>query len=279
MLKKKFSIPSYRLFLRIFLAISSLTLVSLATVFTNPASAAGTDSPPPQEYLALGDSVAFGVQPNGNFSHGYAQDLSGSLQAQNFSQFSDLGCPGETSSSFMYGNSSGNIPVPNCRGPQLSGALADLHQHKTSLVTLQLGANDILNAVDPYHCTVNSDLFNNDLNQLDLNLTQTILPQLYITLTRTSDQPTDLVLVEYYNPLQQACPNSAPYFDALNAHLETDAGIGHATVAHIADSFTPSNVCDLTWICSNTPDIHPTSQGYQVIANDIYQQLSFTNPS
>src|SRR5437667_12810640 len=56
-----------------------------------------------QQYLALGDSLAFGVQPNGDFTHGYVNDLFQVLQNEGTQKVTNYGCPGETSTTFITG--------------------------------------------------------------------------------------------------------------------------------------------------------------------------------
>jgi lysophospholipase L1-like esterase len=56
-----------------------------------------------QYYLALGDSLAFGVQPNGDFTHGYVTDLFKALHQEGVKDKLNLGCPGETSGSLING--------------------------------------------------------------------------------------------------------------------------------------------------------------------------------
>jgi lysophospholipase L1-like esterase len=278
--KKKSLIPS-TFFLRILLALSTLALLSFAAIFTISASAAATHSESPREYLALGDSLAFGFQPDGDFTHGYVTDLFQRLQTKrHFDKLVNLGCSGETSSSFIEGN---NIleGTPTCPGPQvggsfpqLSAALTNLQQNadRTGLITLQIGANDVLDAINPANCTVQADLFNTNLATLDQNLTQIILPQLHKALKNDRGHHTRLVLVKYYDPFQQVCPNATPFVKILNDHLQNDATAGHASTVDIDDSFN-GRVCDLTWMCSTSPDIHPIDRGYQVIAEDIFQQI------
>src|SRR5579859_2131845 len=77
------------LFTRILFVFFSLPL--LAMISTTNISVAAAHSETPQQYLALGDSLAFGFQPNGDFTHGYAVDLFQTLQAkQHFGKFVDL---------------------------------------------------------------------------------------------------------------------------------------------------------------------------------------------
>ena len=54
-------------------------------------------------YLALGDSLAFGFQPNGDFTDGYVNDLFNELHEEGVKDFTNLGCPGETSSTLISG--------------------------------------------------------------------------------------------------------------------------------------------------------------------------------
>lgn len=60
--------------------------------------------PRPQHYLALGDFLAYGFQPNDDHTHGYVDDFFTFLQSRGGVQdHQNLGCPGETSSTFISG--------------------------------------------------------------------------------------------------------------------------------------------------------------------------------
>ena len=138
--------------------------------------------PRPQHYLALGDSLAYGFQPNGDHTHGYVDDFFTFLQNQGVQDHQNLGCPGETSSSFING---GKCPYPSPFSSQLATAVGYLQQQahagQVSLITLDIGANDLLSDTDPTTCKV-SNTFDADLQTLDNNLTKTILPQLHAAL-------------------------------------------------------------------------------------------------
>src|SRR5258705_4329075 len=60
---------------------------------------------PSQHYLALGDSLAFGFQPNGDYAHGYVDDFFTYLQSQGVQDHQNLSCPSETSTTFLLGGS------------------------------------------------------------------------------------------------------------------------------------------------------------------------------
>jgi lysophospholipase L1-like esterase len=86
-------------------------------------------------------------------------------------------------------------------------------------------------------------------------------------------------MMNYYDPFQNECPNTVPYIQTINQHLTSDA----SNYAHIVDVFSAfggtavpdSHTCSYTWICSVFGDIHPTSQGYQVIANTFESSVGY----
>src|SRR5690349_10068078 len=105
-----------------------------------PASAANRGGTP--QYLALGDSLAFGYQPTRDFTQGYVQQLYATLHAkQPALALTNLGCPGETSRTLRLG---GRCPYPN-GASQLDTAVAFLraHRHSVRLVTIDIGGNDV----------------------------------------------------------------------------------------------------------------------------------------
>ena len=106
-------------------------------------------APPATYYLALGDSLSQGVQPNAAgvsvmTRDGYADQVYAALHPSRPGlKLVKLGCPGETTASMINGGI--------CRyrdGSQLAAAVAFLQAHRgrVLLVTLDIGAND------PEHC-------------------------------------------------------------------------------------------------------------------------------
>jgi lysophospholipase L1-like esterase len=227
---------------------------------------------PKKYYLALGDSLAFGYQPDLNFSDGYVSDFSVDLKAHGTSSDANMGCPGETSVTFLNGKCS----VPLLRkypyiGSQLNAAVHYLNVHagQVSPVTLDIGANDIISDINTSDCSVNISKFNSDLATVDTNLTQTILPALHKALTVNGQLTGDLLLMNYYNPYQNICPATLPYLEMLNQHLANDAS-GYGQIVNVFDAFggpSQPNVCSYTWMCSIFKDIHPKDKGYSVIAS------------
>jgi lysophospholipase L1-like esterase len=231
---------------------------------------------PKKYYLALGDSLAFGYQPDLNFKQGYADDFFSNLKGHGVKNLANMGCPEETSSTFM----NGGCPYTFLHkyfylGAQLNAAVNYLHNHagQVSPVTLDIGANDVLGDINTSNCTVSSN-FESDLTNLDTNLTGTILPQLKTALTVKGKLTGDLVMMNYYDPYQNICPNSVSIIQTFNKHLKADVS-GFGIIVNVFGAFggagVPNpNICTYTWMCATPPlgpNIHATDLGYSVIAN------------
>ena len=107
------------------------------------AASASTAGPAVPYYLALGDSLAVGLQPSSSgdvpTSNGYVNDIySVYRRLMPRLQLEDLGCSGETTSSMIEGGS-----CPYSLGNQLEQAVAFLQSHDVVLVTIDIGANDV----------------------------------------------------------------------------------------------------------------------------------------
>jgi lysophospholipase L1-like esterase len=257
-----------------------ITLAILLLFAFAPAALAASSAQPnwptglKQHYLALGDSLAFGFQPNGDFTHGYVNDLFQIIQSEGVIDKTNLGCPGETSSTFING---GCPFAPSGSPAQLTAALAFLQANagKVSPITLDIGANDVLPDTNPNTCKVDRTKFDTDLATLNTNLTGTILPDLKAALTINGRVTGDLVLMNYYDPLQNICPNTAHFTQRLNAVLTADTKAFGFFIVNVFGAFggaaTPNpNICNYTWMCTPPPlgpNIHPTDLGYSVIAN------------
>jgi lysophospholipase L1-like esterase len=245
-----------------------------------PASAAGGLVGPKADYLALGDSLAFGYQPNFDWIHGYADQWFADLQRRQTKGYTNYGCPGETSATFINGGCPhAELKRSFYAGSQLAAAIAFLtaHQGKVSPVSLDIGANGMIRDLDPSTCTVGSG-WDADLAAVDLNLTGVILPRLVAMLTdRRGARTGDLVMMNYYDPWQNECPNAVSYVEQLNQHLAADAAQFGVPIADVFTAFggaaTPNpNICADTWMCSVSHDIHATGgvpgepgNGYGVI--------------
>ncbi|HEX9057130.1 MAG TPA: SGNH/GDSL hydrolase family protein [Ktedonobacterales bacterium] len=260
-------------------------VVALIVAFFAPAQAAQAQSAVRVKayYLALGDSLAFGLQPNGDFNHGYAQQWFTMLREEGTRSLTDYGCPGETTDEFI-GRASCDVvhnPYPSGES-QLQAAVSFIaaHPHKVSPVSLDIGANDLVNFLKtqgaitpggPGGCTVNGNV-QGVLSHLDANLKDVILPDLVAALTGPGGQRTgDVVLMNLYDPYQNIFPCTVPFVQEYNAFLAADAAQFHMRVVDTFTAFggaaTPNPlICTYTWMCTSFADIHATTTGYGVIA-------------
>jgi hypothetical protein len=142
----------YLVFLFVLLTLFSSVAVAV-TVGAHPAKALAASSRP-QEYLALGNSVAFGFNPLLNGSNadnfiGYPTPVAAALKES----LTNASCPGETSSHFinLAGSDNGCGPY-RLKFPlhvaynttQLVFADGFLQSHpKTLVVSIDIGANDL----------------------------------------------------------------------------------------------------------------------------------------
>ncbi len=240
-------------------------------------------------YVQLGDSLAAGFQPAaGGASRvdpagGYADDVLRTVRSREpNTSLLNLGCPGATTGTMTEGGGA----CPYQAGSQLDQAVAFLgaHARTTRLITVVVGANDILPLVRGGCATV-------ECLAAPLEAYAARLHGILATL-RTAAPRTDIVVLNYYNPVlaswllgtagQQVATASVALLGALNAVIATQAATVGAAVADVASAFAstdlsvtaesaplPRNVsliCAWTWMCTDQ-DIHPNDAGYAVIGD------------
>jgi lysophospholipase L1-like esterase len=279
------------LFLRLVApVIVALALVIVYTPFARAASSTAQSRVGPKAYyLALGDSLAFGYQPNFDYSHGYADDFYRNLQSHGVTHYVNMACSGENTASMIAGGCPTALLIPRkylYLGAQLHAAVSFLSAHRgqVSPVTLDIGVNEFIEsfAINGFNCDVNTNEAQNILSLMDYNLTRIILPALTQAMTVDGHMTGDLFMLNYYDPFANECPNFAPWLNLLNQHLAADAS-GYATMV---DVFTPFGgsanpnplVCTYTWMCSDplfATGIHANTTGYQVMANAIEQVAGY----
>ena len=275
-----------------------VTLAMAVTACTAPSPSAPGKPAPPAYYLALGDSLSRGVQPDAagtdvESSQGYPNVVYARLSRGDPAlRLVQLGCPGETTQTMIRG---GICRYPG--GSQLAAAAAFLRAHRghVRLVTLDIGANDL------EVCG----------SRLELALAASCAGQVQGTVARVSailgslraaaGPGVRIVGANYYLPelaqwrtgtLGRAVAlASERVAAALNRQLEQAylrAGVGVADVfgafstADFGDPVTvagigllPRNVariCQWTWECApppRGPNQHANPAGYQVIADAI----------
>ena len=266
-----------------FASIAIAALVA-TTVSAAPAQALPVH-PGPSYYLSLGDSLAYGYQPNlvaagapPSAYRSYAEDFSSWIRSLALVNY---GCPGETTTSLI----NGPCPWPQTglhtpyapATTQLGAAEVFLTAHgaQTKLVTLDIGSNDLLALVGACEAHPIPSL----LGCLEGGLTATVGAietndyQILATV-RALAPSARIVMFNLYNPIAIELPGSDTLIAAVNQALAGFlAGSASSLDVHLADAFGAINgvagstleqarICLLTWMCSSYANIHPTTLGY-----------------
>lgn len=237
-----------------------------------------------QYYLALGDSLAFGFQPNFNADQGYAMQWWSELQRHGSRSFVDYGCNGSTSGEMIKGGCPGHLLLHNYyQGPQLTAAIAFMRAHpgRVGPISLDIGADDVLPYIDPHTCQVNQPKFQAALAGLATHLTTIILPHLLHALAGPTSHPTgQLVMMNYYDPFAKKCSVAHRYIHMLNGRLAGAAARFHIPIVDVHAAFhsrihTDADLCAYTWRCSPFLGIHPNTTGYAVITQAFERRVGY----
>ena len=282
-------------------AVAALTgfLVAAATGCSSATPAgpaqARRAAPPASYYLALGDSLSQGVQPNSsgvsvNTPDGYPDQLYAALRPRHPGlRLVKLGCNGETTATMISG---GICRYPG--GSQLAAAVSFLRAHgsRVSLITIDIGAND------PDSCVTRASAL--DLASCALRAIPKTAANLTRILARLREAAPDapMFAMNYYMPALAQWRNGL--VGRTVARLTEVAATGFndvltktyqlfgVRVADVSAAFQsgdfgqqenrpgygvlPRNVaaiCSWTWECApppRGPNEHPNQAGYAVIA-------------
>ena len=283
-----------------------LAVAAVAAAAVVPATGSASDG---RFYLALGDSLSTGYQPDpsgvGGESHaGYVNDVE-SYESRRLKRLRlvDLGCPGDTTTSLATGN--GDFPLArrfHCDrsgGSQLAAAVAFLRAHhrrgEVPLITLDIGINDLNRCAA---LTAPNSCLRAGERAIAINT-----PRILRRLAAAAPKGAVLAQMTLYdtylgkNPASQSpSPLEAVFLSATreaNSTIRSDdaaAGFRTANVAGAYDVYDTSKVdwhgarfpqnlvrdCALTWACAAPPighNIHPNTRGYRVIARAFEQSV------
>jgi lysophospholipase L1-like esterase len=269
----------------------------MATACSVPASARPA---PAVYYLALGDSLSRGVQPDAagasvETPQGYPDLVYAQLRRTRPGlRLVQLGCPGETTETMTHG---GICRYPG--GSQLAAAETFLRAHRghVLLVTIDIGAND------PEACGGQTDLAKLASCIGQIPATATRLVTILGRLRAAAGPAVRIVGMSYYLPaltqwrdgtlgqvVARVSVRLAVAFTGLLDQAYAQAGAGVADVFGAFDTTDfgnpvtvpgfgslPRNVariCEWTWECApppRGPNQHANPAGYRVIANSILQ--------
>jgi len=258
------------------------------------ASAAAAEPPP--YYLALGDSLARGIQPDRNgllvdTNQGYVDDLYAFYRSRRPElRLVKLGCSRETTGTMI----TGGVCVYPLRS-QLAQAVQFLQTHRVALVTLTIGADNVLQCLNPTG-------FDPDCVAAGIGAAGIDLPLILATLRTAAGPNVPIVAMNYYDPFlglwrlgpegQAFAIDSLKVTQVLNSVLEGTFGAFQIPFADVAQAFRttdfrniplldlPINVflaLSWTWIGippPRGPDVHPNAIGYAVIAGAFVKTIA-----
>ncbi len=266
-----------------------LALVILGAV-VGGARGGGTASPAPDapRYLALGDSLAAGIQPDRPSDQGYAE----AIWHQRAARIQDLvlvklGRGGETGASLIHRDR----PGPS----QLERAEQVIRSRRTSLVTLDIGANEV------ERCHRGNGFDGGCVDRALVSLRQS-LSEVIRRLRAAGRGHLPLVGINYYNSFlgswvhgragRLLARRSVSVERRINATLDRVYGHTHVPIANVEDAFATdqldryvqlkpygriplavARVCRWTWSCSDKDDDHTNTAGYRVIAREVEKVL------
>jgi lysophospholipase L1-like esterase len=282
------------------MAAASAVLLLLAGLAMQGVTPGHADSPtlslPRQYYLSLGDSVSFGYQlarqnadvaatgtaDPATFNTGYTDDFNHMLRAIDPGiQTVNLACPGESTVTYMNGGCKYPFPLhTGYTGSQQSAALAFLKAHtgQVGVITLFMGANDILQMVDRCGGIQNINCVTEDL-PATLRALQANLAQIISNL-QTAAPDAELILLTVYNPFASAAPVTNVLAQPV---LDIYGGLAAQFNLRLVDMYTPFNLvqpqpqtlCTDTFVCGPLHDIHPTDTGYLLMAKQVWAATGY----
>lgn len=295
----------------IVLAIASVAATAACVLPAVGASSATTAATAGQAattryYLALGDSLAAGDQPNhagANVSttQGYVNQLDAVLAAHGHAlTLHNLGCASETTWTLIHGTIC-RYPGEPGTGAQLRAALDFLRAHAghVPLITIDIGGNDLDSCYTISSAATASACVKSLAGGMNSRLTA------IAKALRAADPTAAIVGLNYYVPelaswLSGAAGRSLAKVqltvtELLNAGLVADYKSVKALGANVFGKFQSSDltdkttlpghggvpvsvalVCDWTWMCAAPPkggNAHANKKGYGQIAATIYAVL------
>jgi len=257
------------------------------------ADAVGAGPAPKSYYLALGDSIAYGLQPDkydrgvppSGYHTGYVDDFARRLrQLAPTIRVVNYSCPGESTVTFVRGGcpwlAEGKKLHDPFRGTQMNAALAFLaaHRGQVSPITVHLWGNDI----DPVAEACQGDFAcikkraPAAIAQISARLGR------IVRRLRAAAPDAEIIVNGTWNFNYADLAQTDPLLRSFDTALRRAATGAGARFAELFPLINPqgnvarekARVCSLLFICKRD-DPHPTDAGYRVIADAVWKASGY----
>lgn len=206
-------------------------------------------------YIALGDSLAEGMNPYGEIGYSYTDYLADYLKSNNkLSSYTKK----YTKSGYITDNIINDISTNN----ELKKDLRE-----SNLVTISIGANDFLKNVNFREMTVDN------IKDIKSSIND-VFPKIEKTIKEVRKYAKNkIIIVGYYNPIPFLFNTNSNDLDILFAYIDEE-------YQKIADSYNCQYLSLYLLFKSNTQylpnpaDIHPNLEGYKKIADLIFNFIN-----
>jgi lysophospholipase L1-like esterase len=256
------------------------------------ALAAGAHPAPKSYYLVLGDSIAYGLQPDKvdaklppRAFHGFADLVAARLRKSSPKlRVVNYSCLGESTRTMVEGGCpwlADKGPLHDrYRGTQVAAALAFLRSHpgQVSPITITLGGNDLNEVADACAGRVACIRARAPaaIRRFGARLSGILEP------IRSTAPDAEIVLTGLYNFNADDLARTDPFFRSINGRIAYVARRLGARYANLFALFNPqgsrarerARICAYTFICSKD-DPHPTDAGYRAIAGAVLRAARY----
>ncbi|MCM3710516.1 S-layer homology domain-containing protein [Sporosarcina luteola] len=226
----------------------------------------------PASYLALGDSLAAGMDHSGKMGNGYADYLADTLEETGLldSFNKTFAVPGYTTKDVLKDIEENATREVDGKSIRLHDAIAN-----AGLITISAGANDVLaHVIDPQtkKLAINAEAVQLEVKQVGMNLMQ------IVSAIHKINPDAQVYIMGYYNPFpqmpQEVQPMLAQLLTGLNTAISTVAQLPNVEWVETADAVAK----DFGNYLPNPQNIHLSSEGYQVVAEQFWNKVQADYP-
>jgi len=224
-------------------------------------------------YLALGDSLAAGMDHLGEMGDGYADYLAGIMEETGLlnSFNKSFAMPGYTTKDVL------KDIEENATREDADGNSIKLHDAiaNAGLITISAGANDVLaHVIDPKtkKLSINAEAVQLEVKQVGMNLMK------IVSAIHQINPEAQVYIMGYYNPFpqmpQEIQPMLAQLLKGLNTAIAAVAELPNVDWVQTADVIAK----DFKGNLPNPQNIHLSPEGYQIVAEQFWNKVQADYP-